>query len=643
VGVPESRSTWPVALPTAAIAAMIAVPALPDVPAWLDRLSFAATGRPLAPEHAVVLAPVLLIVAYGLLVRRRAAWYAALTVVGLGTLAVVTGDDSPWRLPLLAASIWALWRCRDGFPVHPHHARVRSAIRTGVTIVIVSVLSCVFIGGVSVGAVGHDVVTGLGGTGFGVEHASWLPTALGLFGAVGLLVIIRTLLAPAPAPPPGDDAERRHLTLLVAHPGSDTLAPFALRRDKSYVFSQDGRAAIGYRVLFGVAAAGGDPIGDPDSRDAAVREFLALCLRMGWRPAVLGASADRLGSWPGLRSIGIGDEVVLRTEAFGLDGRHMRNVRQAVRRSHNAGVTTEVLPEAALSPELRGRLLEIASASLGGAAERGFSMNLDELLTGRHPGCLVALAYDRDGEPIAFQRYAASGEGLSLDAMRRAPDAPGGVNERLIVDMVRHARGHGVGAVSLNFAAFRGLLDAADRTPLERLGYRVLHLLDPLIAVESLYLFDRKFRPDYRSRSVIFRSWTDIGWIAAALLTLEFGRVRPRGGRRPTWHPSSPPKAPDPGSRYGPSRPSEIGTRYQARPAFTLTRRPPFASITLRAAGLPSSQTSTGSLTPFARAIGSARASRAVPWPSRRRDGRTAKSRCPHPRPGCRRSDTRPK
>jgi lysyl-tRNA synthetase class 2 len=77
--------------------------------------------------------------------------------------------------------------------------------------------------------------------------------------------------------------------------------------------------------------------------------------------------------------------------------------------------------------------------------------------------------------------------------------------------------------LSLNIAAFRTLLDAGDgRRGLERLGYRAVHLLDPLIQVESLYLFNAKFRPTYRPRSVAFRSWSSIPLVAAAMLTLEF-------------------------------------------------------------------------------------------------------------------------
>src|SRR5258708_24010371 len=129
------------------------------------------------------------------------------------------------------------------------------------------------------------MVTGRGGGGpeegsLDLSGPLWLPAALALLGGIGLLVIIEILLAPAPPPPPGDESERRQVSALVAHPASDTLAPFALRHDKSYVFSPDRRAAIGYRVLFGVAAAGGDPVGDPLSYDSAIQEFLALRGRM---------------------------------------------------------------------------------------------------------------------------------------------------------------------------------------------------------------------------------------------------------------------------------------------------------------------------------------------------------------------------
>ncbi|MFA1539385.1 bifunctional lysylphosphatidylglycerol flippase/synthetase MprF [Actinomadura monticuli] len=521
-----ARPVWPLAVAAALVAALIAVPALPGAPQWLGRLSRLVTGSPLAPAHAIVIGLALALVARGVLLLRRAAWYGLVVLTALGLLAVVTGEDPLWRLPILAAVLGGLWLERDRFPVRTHHERVRTAVKTGALLVIAAIAVSLLFGGVSVRSVGA-VAAGLGATGAPLDGASWLPGLLGLAGAAGLLVLITTLLAPDPAPPPGDEPERRRVAGLVAHPGSDTLAPFALRRDKAYVFSADGRAAIGYRVLFGVAVAGGDPVGDSASHADAVRAFLAMCRAAGWRPAVLGASDEMLPAWGPCRTIGFGDEVVVRPGDFTLTGRRMRNVRQAVKRTENAGVTTRIVPERELTPAMREQLLDVASRSLDGAAERGFSMNLDELLTGYHPGAVVAIAYDEAKEPIAFQRYVTAGQGVSLDAMRRSPGGPNGVNERLIVEMIEYAAGQGHGLVSLNFAAFRELLDNDERGLLEKAGYQALHLLDPWIAVESLYLFNKKFRPSYRPRNVVFRSWLDIAPLAAALLTLEFGRSRP--------------------------------------------------------------------------------------------------------------------
>jgi lysyl-tRNA synthetase class 2 len=344
--------------------------------------------------------------------------------------------------------------------------------------------------------------------------------------ALGLLAAVTVLFAPAPAPPPGTAAQRIAVAALVRDPAADTLAPFALRRDRSYVTSPDGRAAVGYRVLAGTAIAGGDPVGAPGSHQAAVDAFTALCARNNWRVAVLGASDPGKLLWPGLRAVGIGDEAVLDVAAFDLAGRRMRNVRQAVARTHNAGVRTELYWQAELPAAVAAELAGVVRRWAG--RERGFSMNLDGLSADRpgpdRPPCLIALARDRAGAVVGFQRYAecAAGAVLTLDAMPRLRGAPNGVNERLIADTVSYAKVLGTRRISLNFAAFRTLLEAGRRSGRERLGYRLLRLLDPLIKVEPLYRFNAKFGPCWQPRSVLVGSLGAVGWVLVAALGMEF-------------------------------------------------------------------------------------------------------------------------
>ena len=75
----------------------------------------------------------------------------------------------------------------------------------------------------------------------------------------------------------------------------------------------------------------------------------------------------------------------------------------------------------------------------------------------------------------------------------RRPDAPNGVDERLSVDMITEAKSHDARRLSLAFAAFPEIFDASRPGPLQRVALWAIHLLDPLIRLESLYRYLREF------------------------------------------------------------------------------------------------------------------------------------------------------
>ncbi|HEY0451119.1 bifunctional lysylphosphatidylglycerol flippase/synthetase MprF [Actinophytocola sp.] len=494
------RHVWPLGLVTAGFAVVGGLAALRVAPpGWVRPVTHLMSDGPHGRLHGGLLAVALLVLAHGLLRRRKVAYWVALAVAGCG---VLLAGRSVLAVLLVAAGV-ALAVRRSAFPAVPRPARVRFAAVCGLAVLATGGLYDVSVHG----------------------HAE-LRVDLGSLVLLGVSVALVVLLAPAPAPPPADGLTRARVGELVKHPSSDTLAPFVLRHDKSYAFSPDGRAALGYRVLLGVAVVGGDPVGDPAAFPDAVAEFVRMCDRAGWRVSALAVREDIAPLWRrhGLRTVGIGDEVLLDVDRFVLSGRSMRNVRQAVRRTHNLGVTTTVVREGDLAADVRAELARLSARWLGGSQERGFSMILDGLLTGSHPNCVLVIARDHTGRVVGFQRYAPCGEALSLDTMRRDRDALNGLNERMIVDLASYARARAVRVISLNFAAFRALLDAGDdRGVLERVGYQTMHLLDPFIHLESLYQFNAKFRPDFLPRGVAFPSWFSVPVVAAAMVGMEFG------------------------------------------------------------------------------------------------------------------------
>jgi lysyl-tRNA synthetase class 2 len=353
----------------------------------------------------------------------------------------------------------------------------------------------------------------------------WLPVSLTVLGALTLLAVATYLLAPI-AGRRSPAAERDRVRELVDRVDGDTLGPFALRADKAYVFSPDGRAAVAYRYVNGVGLGSGDPVGDPASFAAAIKAFLEHCTDRGWRPATMGVrdSVLPLYAEAGLRSHYLGDEAVIDVAPFTLEGRTMRPVRQACNRTANFGLTTEIRRERDLPEELRRELVALSARARAGAPERGFSMALDGLLSGRDGDCVVIVTREADGTPLAFQRYVPcrAGRGLSLDAMRREKRGPNGVNERMIVDVVLWAKEQQIDEVSLNFAFFRAWLDEGARlSRLQNVEAWLVRRFNPYFQIETLLTFNGKFHPRWVPRHLVYRSVAELGAVSLAAMSAE--------------------------------------------------------------------------------------------------------------------------
>jgi lysylphosphatidylglycerol synthetase-like protein (DUF2156 family) len=233
---------------------------------------------------------------------------------------------------------------------------------------------------------------------------------------------------------------------------------------------------------------------------------------------------DTATARPALRAVPFGRDVVIDVGHFDMVGRKYRNLRQAVRRTRNAGVTTEVIAEAELDDKTLVELTDVLDSSHSGVrTERGFSMLLGGALEGRLPGVLLIIARDRTGRVQAFHRYALAGGGndVSLDVPWRRPGAPNGIDERLSVDMIAWARDHGARRLSLAFAAFPEIFDDQHRDALQRFFYVLIHLGDGLIRLESLYRYLRKYHALGERRYVLL-SLRHLLPALVVMLTLEF-------------------------------------------------------------------------------------------------------------------------
>lgn len=226
---------------------------------------------------------------------------------------------------------------------------------------------------------------------------------------------------------------------------------------------------------------------------------------------------------------------MIEVSGFHMAGRKFRNLRQAVNRTYNAGVTTAVVAEADLDETLREELADVVkSAPRGTRTERGFSMILDGTLCSEYPGLQIIFARDRQGVIQGFQQYAVAGGGsdVSMDIPWRRRGAPNGIDERLSVDMVQWAKSAGAKRISLAFAPFTDIFCLTDGTPDRRMLRKVIHLGDAFIQSEALYRYLRKFNA-LGARRYVLVPMRQLASVLPALLILEFA---PRLRRFPPEH-----------------------------------------------------------------------------------------------------------
>ena len=497
----------------------------------------------------VIIGLLLLMLARGLRRRKRRAWQAVLALLAFDIVVHfmhfprVVSVSGIVAIVLLAA---LLYRHEDFYAVGDPRTR-RTVVQVFVGLVVMDF--AIGLGYLAIGPLAgdytvpqrlQDVLYELVGVYGPIQWASdsrgdlyhLLTSALGAFTLVATIYVFLRSARPRARLATADAVKIR--ALLDRHGDRDSLGYFALRDDKSVIWSPSGKSGICYRVVAGVMLAAGDPLGDPEAWPGAIAEFLSEAARHAWRPAVMGCSELGAEVWcreGDLAALELGDEAIVNVAEFSLSGRSMRNVRQMVNRVAKNGYTAEVRRVGDIPRQELDWVIREADNWRGTQVERGFSMALGRLGALGDENCVLVTATE-NGTLKAVLHFVPWGtDGLSLDLMRRDKTAQAGLNDFLIVEAIKAAPGLGVKRMSLNFAMFRAALERGERIgagPVLRAWRSVLIFMSKWFQIESLYKFNAKFCPVWQPRFFVFPSTKDAPRIALAALEAEAFLVWPR-------------------------------------------------------------------------------------------------------------------
>jgi phosphatidylglycerol lysyltransferase len=316
------------------------------------------------------------------------------------------------------------------------------------------------------------------------------------------------------------------------------VAAFALGPDIDYFFSANGRAVIAYRFESDTLLAIGDPIGPEEELTPLLTSFSEHCSEHDWSFALFQARPERLPIYRGLgwRALHIGEDPILWTDRFTLEGSAMGDVRRATRKLEASGFEvchfvpgiTPFHPAEAgdLGEQLRRISGEWIAAHRG--EERGFSMGRFD--PHRLPREWLAVARDRaSGRAEAFVTWVPiwARRGWALDLMRRRASAPAGVMEFLIAKSVEAAKERGDALLSLSLSALAMVDDAdakgdtASSGGQERARAFLMQHLARFYGFEGLFRWKEKFQPAFEDRYLVYPDPLTLPRVALALVRAQ--------------------------------------------------------------------------------------------------------------------------
>ena len=371
----------------------------------------------------------------------------------------------------------------------------------------------------SIFGIGHEVLIPLTWT------AKWFAESISVFGFGMFIFALGILFSPLATSDLPTEEEREKVRQLVLKKGKSSTSYLCLMGDKRYFFSKDGECVITYKISNGVAVVLGDPIGDEDKAPQCIADFMEKMKRMDLTVAFINVSGDsRL--YQKMKLAKYGEEAVVKTSTFSLDGPEMANVRHSVTHIERQGAvyywhTMDDLPYSGLV-DFDNLHNEWTSKKKG--PRLTFSLNYYPLPA--DPEAYILCAYSQKQKIWAAYTFFPynSGKGMALDTMAKSKDAPNGIAEAVIAEAINHFKEIGVEEVSLGTAPLASIEDEKGNI-LENGREFVFNKLNSLYNYKSLFSFKNQFKPDWQHRYLAYERNSDLSKIVLALIGVHLKKI----------------------------------------------------------------------------------------------------------------------
>lgn len=308
------------------------------------------------------------------------------------------------------------------------------------------------------------------------------------------------------AAPPGEtDRPAMDQVRAIVEQAERTDAGLALLGDKRFLFSPEGDAFVMYQVRGTSWIAMGDPVGPRAAWADLLWQLRTMADAGQGRLLLYQITGDGLeiAIEMGLQIIKYGEEALIDLPGFALEGGRMRGLRQTLNRFRTRENATFSIIPAADVPALLGELKTVSDAWLltKGHGEKGFSLGRFDPAYLAMTDCAVVRV---EGRIVAFANLWKAGEKreLSVDLMRHADDAPGGVMDYLFVELMLWGQAQGYGRFALGLAPLSGVGGRRMAPTWAKVAALVFRHGERFYGFRGLRAYKEKFQPEWAPRYI---------------------------------------------------------------------------------------------------------------------------------------------
>jgi phosphatidylglycerol lysyltransferase len=346
-------------------------------------------------------------------------------------------------------------------------------------------------------------------------------------GGITLLYALWMLLRPMllRGEPANEEQHRRAKAIVEAH-GHSSLAAMTLLKDKAYFFSRTGQSCIAYVPKGRGAIALGDPIGPPQEAGEMIQAFQDFCRLNDWSPGFYQTQPDLLPIYEqsGFRAIQIGEEAVVNLLSFTISGKSGQDLRTARNRltklGHGVTFHQPPIPQTLLE-ELKAVSDEWLDMMKG--SEKKFSVGwFDDDYLRETP---VAVVRSSDGRVNAFANLvsASTSKGITIDLMRHRADMVNGTMDFLFIELFQYCKDQGYERFYLGLSALSGVGETPKSARMERVIHYLYEHINQFYNFKGLHAYKDKFRPEWEPRYLVFPGYGALMDIVVALIRADSG------------------------------------------------------------------------------------------------------------------------